>query len=104
MKKFLSSTALLLFTLLFLFSCSMLKDDKPVSQATVEDSKLNRKTELVKDEKRETMKDESVETLPSPKTDDKIKDIIKLKERKRIEMLEQQEPFYVKLLGAEGKE
>ena len=45
----------MLFTLMFLFSCSMLKDDKPVSQAKVEDSKLNRKTEIVKDEKRETM-------------------------------------------------
>ena len=104
MKKFLSSTALMLSTLLFLFSCSMFKDDKPVSQATVEDSKLNRKTEIVKDEKRETMKDEVVETLPSPKTDDKIKDILKLSERKRIEALEQQEPFYVKLLAGEGKD
>ncbi|MCX6984172.1 MAG: hypothetical protein NT118_05375 [Lentisphaerae bacterium] len=104
MKKFLSSTALMLSTLLFLFSCSMFKDDKPASQATVEDSKLNRKTEIVKDEKRETMKDEVVETLPSPKTDDKIKDIIKLTERKRIEELEKQEPFYVKLLADEGKE
>jgi type II secretion system protein D len=82
----------------------MLKDDKPVSQATVEDSKLNRKTEIVKAEKKETMKDEAVETLPSPKTDDKIKDIIKLTERKRNDDLEKQEPFYVKRLAGEGSE
>lgn len=103
MRKFLTSAFILLFTLMFLFSCSMLKDSKPPSQATVEDSKLNRRTELVKDEKRESMKEESVETLPSPKTDDKIKDIIKLTERKRAEELERQEPFYVKMLAAEGK-
>ncbi|MFA6291882.1 MAG: hypothetical protein WC637_08890 [Victivallales bacterium] len=104
MKKLLSSAAFLLFAMLFLFSCSMLKEDKPQSQATVEDSKLNRKTELVKEEKRESMKDEAVETLPSPRTDDKIKDIIKLTERKRVEALEQQEPFYAKLLGGDAKE
>ncbi len=104
MKKILSSTAILLFALLFLFSCSMFKDDKPQSPSTGEDSKLNRKTELVKDEKRETIKDEVVETLPSPKTDDKIKDIIKLAERKHIGELEKQEPFYVRLLAGEGKE
>lgn len=103
MRKFLTSAFILLLTLTFLFSCSMLKDDKPPSQATVEDSKLNRKTELVKEEKKESMKEESVETLPSPKTDDKIKDIIKLTERKRAEQLEKQEPFYVKMLAAEGK-
>lgn len=103
MRKFLTSAFILLFTLMFLFSCSMFKDEKPASQATVEDSKLNRKTELVKDEKKESMKEESVETLPSPKTDDKIKDIIKLTERKRAEELEKQEPFYVKMLAAEGK-
>ncbi len=104
MKKLLSPAAFLLFTMLFLFSCSMLKEDKPTSQATVEDSKLNRKTELVKDEKKATMKEEAVETLPAPKTDDKIKDIIKLTERKRVEALEQQEPFYAKLLAGEGKD
>ncbi|MFA6567744.1 MAG: hypothetical protein WCS96_05985 [Victivallales bacterium] len=104
MKKFIASASLLLLTLLFLFSCSMFKDDKPVSQASPEDSKLNRKTELVKEEKRETMKEEVVETLPSPKTDDKIKDIVKLSERKRVEALEQQEPFYVKLLAGEDVE
>ena len=104
MKKLLSPAVFLLFALLFLFSCSMLKEDKPQSQATVEDSKLNRKTELVKDEKRESMKEETVETLPAPKTDGKIKDIIKLTERKHAEALEKQEPFYAKLLAGEGKE
>ncbi len=104
MKRFITSVSLLLLALLFLFSCSMLKEDKPVSQAVVEDSKLNRKTELVKEEKRESMKDESVESLPSPKSDDKIKDIIKLSERKRSEAFGLQEPFYVKLIADEGKE
>ncbi len=105
MKKILIMIAASSCVLLFLFSCSMFKEDKPADQGIVKDSVLNKKTGLVKDEYVGNMKEDTVETLPPPKTDDKIREIIKLQEKKPPEVAKISEPFYVKwLAGSENEE
>ncbi|OGV60308.1 MAG: hypothetical protein A2X45_06425 [Lentisphaerae bacterium GWF2_50_93] len=105
MKKIIVSIAASSCALFFLFSCTMFKEDKPADQGIVKDSTLNKKTGLVKQEFTGNMKDDAIETLPPPKTDDRIQEIIKIQERKAAADAKLNEPFYVKwLAGTENEE
>ncbi len=95
--------AVLVLALTFIFVSCTMTEDKPKVADDV--SKLNKKTMLTKEEKRETMKDEVVESLPVPKSDENLKDMIKSSEKKPAVEIARPEPFYDKLLtDAEKKE
>ncbi|HBC87460.1 MAG TPA: hypothetical protein DCZ94_10935 [Lentisphaeria bacterium] len=95
MKNLFAAFMLMLMVLFLFTSCTMTEDKVDVAG---DDSRLNKKTRLVKEEKREDMKDETVESLPVPKSDENLKDIIKVAEKKQEIELKKGEPFYDKLM------